>query len=152
MSLSLLNVQYFYLVEKKYEEWKKENELFKQAEQEKKNRLDSLKGKESKDSKGGKTTAGGKKDDKKKDEKKKSTPTPSAKNPRQTETTARQISRSASRNKTNDKSDELSRTQTKVNNTVLSDEEFKSKIFYEDKAYINVRKKYYFEFKLLTLR
>lgn len=100
-----------------------------------------MKGKDSKDSKGGKTTAAGKKEDKKKDDKKKSTPTPSAKNLRQTETTTRQASRSASRNKTNDKSDELSRTQTKINNTVLSDEEFKSKIFYEDKAYINVRNK-----------
>ena len=123
------------IVNKRYEEWKRENEIFKQAEAEKKNRLESLKGqKESKD-KGGKGTAGGKKDDKKKDEKKKSTPTPSAKNPLQT-ATREMTSRSASRNNT-DKINERSRTPNR-NSTILSDEEYKTKNLFDDKAYINV--------------
>jgi hypothetical protein len=127
--------------ERRYEEWRRENELVKQAEQDKKNRLESLKGKESKDSKGGgKATAGAKKEDKKdkKDEgKKKTTPTPSAKNTRPT-VVEKVTSRSASRNKANEKSDELSRTHTKLNQSVLSEEEFKLKLFYDEKAYVGV--------------
>lgn len=115
-----------------YEHWKRENELFKQAELEKKNRMEALKGnKESKD-KGGKMTAGGKKDDKKKEEKKKSTPTPSAKNPRQT---AIVTSRSASRNKDL----ERSRTPKTANLSIFTDNECDAtKLLYRDKAYINV--------------
>ena len=80
-------------------------------------------------------TAGGKKDAKK-DEKKKSTPTPSAKNVRQPP--AKEVaSRSASRNNP-DKIDERSRTPKTNNNSVLTDEEFKTKNVFEDKAYINV--------------
>lgn len=79
-------------------------------------------------------TAGGKKDGKK-DEKKKSTPTPSAKNVRPP---VKEIaSRSASRNN-HDKIDERPKTPKTNNNSVLTDEEFKAKNVYEDKAYINV--------------
>jgi len=123
-----------------YERWKKENEAFKQVEQERKNRMEAAKGSKDGKDKGGKATAGGKKDDKsKKDDKnKKSTPIPSAKEkPKPAVVTARENSGSASRSK--DAIDERSRTPRNANISIMTDEENALiKNLYGHKAYMNV--------------
>ncbi|RMZ95229.1 MYCBP-associated -like isoform X1, partial [Brachionus plicatilis] len=114
--------------ERKYEEWKKEFEVFKQIELEKKNRLEKEKGKEIKGKKGG-TAQGDKKDDKKKDDKKKTTPTPAA-------ASKSRISRMETSRSTSQAQDKIEeRIKTPV---VLTDRQLKNKIIFSEKAYLDV--------------
>ncbi|CAF0968273.1 unnamed protein product [Brachionus calyciflorus] len=114
--------------ERRYEEWKREFEVFKQIEQEKKNRLEKEKGKDTKSKKGG-TAQGDKKDDKKKDEKKKTTPTPAAGS--KSRISRMETSRSASQ--AQDKNDE--RTKTPI---VLNERQILNREIFKEKAYIDV--------------
>jgi len=124
----------------RYERWRRENEATKAAEQERRNRLEAAKGSKEGKEKGGKATAGGKKDDKaaKKDDKnKKSTPIPSAKDKPKQPVAREANSRSVSRNK--DAIDERSRTPRNANVSVLTDEENAlARSLFADKAYMNV--------------
>jgi hypothetical protein len=148
----------FFLVNKNYESWKKEYELMKQIEIEKKNRLE----------KGGKEKGkkADKKDDKKKDQvifksylidlkrtgkteyclfsikndKKKGTPVPPQNKSRLSRGEA---SRSGSRNR--EKSDE-NRVKTPI---VYTEEQLQNKVYFEEKAYINVSQCFKRSLKLL---
>ncbi len=124
----------------RYERWRRENEAIKAAEQERRNRLEAAKGSKEGKEKGGKATAGGKKDDKaakKEDKNKKSTPIPSAKDKSKQPVAREANSRSVSRSK--DAIDERSRTPRNANVSVLTDEENAlARTLFADKAYMNV--------------